>query len=308
MEIVDMQLHEPGPMLDWEGASAETRRNAMTEVLYEMTDAIGVDAVALHPVEDTAWALQMSQADPSRWGSIPMITGGDPDGLGACAIKPDAPDLEDQIAEAAQTPGIVGLRFVPSPKFFPEEFEKFKAGGYDRGFAACQANDISALVMISGHAEEMGPIAERFPDLQLIVDHIGLSQRPMEMPDEPQWQKLPDVLALAKYPNVSLKLSNPVGLSDDDYPYPDLWPYMHQLLAAYGAERLAWASDIGRFRGRIGWNIRLPQEPFVGKHNYMESLAFFLYTNELSASEKEQILGKSARRMLKWAAPQESGS
>src|SRR3954452_17261561 len=145
MEIVDMQLHDPGPFLPWDGESVETRRAVLTEVLDQMTDAVGVDAVALHPVEDTEWALQMAQSDPGRWGSIPMVTGGDPEGLGALAIQPDADDIEDQVAAAAQTPGLIALRMVPSPLFFPEEFEKFKAGGYDRAFAACQANGLPAL-------------------------------------------------------------------------------------------------------------------------------------------------------------------
>lgn len=302
MEIVDMQLHEPGPCLTWEGATPEMRRDALTEVLLQMIDAVGVDAVALHPIEDLEWALNTAQSDLGRFASIPMLAGGDPGGAGANAMKPDAPDLEDQIAAAADTPGLVAIRVVPSPKFSPEEFEKFKAGGYDRALAACEKNNMPVLLMISGEPQEAGPIAEKFPDLQLVLDHLGLSQRPMEEPDDPQWKKLPEVLALAKYPNVSIKLCDPPGLSEESYPYNDIWPQMHQLLEAFGAERLAWASDIGRFRGRIAWNIRLPEDDFVGKHTYMESLAFFLYTDQISESEKEQILGQSARRMLNWPA------
>jgi L-fuconolactonase len=101
---------------------------------------------------------------------------------------------------------------------------------------------------------------------------------------------------------VSIKLCDPPGLSEEAYPFRDIWAPVHRLLDAFGPERLAWASDIGRFRGRIGWSIRLPQEPYPGKHTYMESLAFFLYTDELSPSDKEEILGRSARRMLRWPA------
>jgi predicted TIM-barrel fold metal-dependent hydrolase len=308
MEIVDLQLHDPGPCLPWDGADLETRRTAQTEVMLTAMEAVGVDAVALHPVEDNEWALRMAQAEPGRFASIPMITGGDPDGMGKVAMKPDAPDLEDQIAAAAETPGLVALRAVPSPTFFPEEFASYKAGGYDRAFAAAEANGIPMLIMVSGHADTIGRVAEKFPDLQIVLDHIGISQRPMEEADEVQWAQLPSVLGLAQYPNVSVKLCNPVGLSEESYPFNDVWPHMHKLLEAFGAERLGWASDIGRFQGRVAWNIRLPQDDFVGKHNYMESLAFFLYTDEISLSEKEQILGKSARRMLKWPATQKSAA
>jgi len=88
---------------------------------------------------------------------------------------------------------------------------------------------------------------------------------------------------------------------------------------------LAWGSDIGRFRGRIGYTIRVleaatgdkpaqvvigpdahvpgppPNGPaYSGKHNYMEALAPFLFSSQLSQSEKELILGQTTRRLLKW--------
>src|SRR5262249_5187616 len=95
----------------------------------------------------------------------------------------------------------------------------------------------------------------------------------------------------------------------------------------YGPERLAWASDIQRTRGRTGlWNrlvspttadaqfqyrwgpdAHVPAPPpdapdYPGKHTYMDSLAFFLYHDQLSQHEKEQILGGTTRRLLEWPA------
>jgi L-fuconolactonase len=304
MEIVDMQLHDPAPFQAWEGQDEQTRRRVVAEVLFQMLDAVGVNAVSLHPVEDLELGYQLAKESPSRFSSIPMLTGGDPDGLGKIALKPNAPDLEEQIAEAFAKPGVVALRFVPSPSFFPDEFESYKQGGYDRAFGACEKQGVPVLLMVSGHAETVARVAEKFPDLQLVLDHVGLSQRPMEAPDDPQWKKLPDVLALSKYENVAVKLCHPVGLSEEAYPFKDVWPHVHKLLEAFGPERLAWGSDIGRFRGRIAWSIRVPgtEGHFTGKHNYMESLAFFLYSDELSQSEKEQILGANTRRLLNWSA------
>jgi L-fuconolactonase len=289
VEVIDMQLHEPGPFGDWTGSDDASRRQVLTEALLEMTDAVGVDGVVLHPAEDDDWAQGLAESEPGRWASVPQVS----------AEDVAAADVTDRIARYAGTPGVVGVRLVPSPQFFPDEFEKYLAGGYDGAFKACQDLGLPALVMVSGRPETLGAVAERFPELQIVLDHIGIPQRPMEQPDEPQWKLLPDVVSLAQYSNVSVKVCNPIGLSEDQYPFEDVWPKVHELLGAFGAERLAWASDIGRFRGRIGWNIRIPGE-FVGKHTYMESLAFFKYTDEISQGEKEQILGGTTRRILKW--------
>jgi hypothetical protein len=126
----------------------------------------------------------------------------------------------------------------------------------------------------------------------------------MEQPDDPQWLKLPQLLEMAQYPNVAVKLCGVPGLSEEGYPYADVWPKVEQLLEAYGPDRLAWASDIGRFRGRVAWSIRVPgtEGHYTGKHNYMESLALYLYNSSLSEDEKAKLLGGTTRRLLKWPA------
>jgi hypothetical protein len=48
------------------------------------------------------------------------------------------------------------------------------------------------------------------------------------------------------------------GLADEPYPFHDVWAPVRELVDAFGADRLLWASDIGRFRGRVGWHVRVP--------------------------------------------------
>src|SRR5207249_3051312 len=158
--------------------------------------------------------------EPHRFAWVPMLTGGDPTGHGRHAIKPDAPDLEDRIRQARSRPGVVAIRIVPA--VWPEEVERTKAGGYERAFAAGEEQGIAVFRMVSGHLDLVPAIAERHPDLRLIVDHVGLPQPPAETPDTPPFKRLPELLALAGYGNVAVKLCGMQALSHDAYPFRDV--------------------------------------------------------------------------------------
>jgi predicted TIM-barrel fold metal-dependent hydrolase len=298
MEVVDGQLHELAPWLDWDGSDAGTKRNVLTEVMLAAIDAVGVDAAVLFPIEDQQWAEEVSSREPSRFAWVPMLTGG----RGRGAIEPDASDLEQQLETTRSRPGVAAIRIAPCSS--PAELERFDAGGYDRAFAACEHQQIPVYLPIWGHLE-LGPrIAASYPELNLILDHVGLRQPPAETPDDPPFQALPDVLALAQYPNVSVKLCGIQALSKEEFPYRDVWPRVRELIDAFGAERLHWASDISRFEGRVGFGVRLPgtEEHYAGKHTYAESLSFYRDTELLSETERELILGASVRRILGWPA------
>jgi L-fuconolactonase len=304
MEVVDGQLHNPAPWLEWADHETPTRRSVLTETLLAAIDAVGVEAVLLFPVEDEAWAEELADREPARFAWVPMLTGGDMAvfGLGSHTIKPDAPDVEAQIEATRSRPGVLALRIVTFG--WPDEVQRMKAGGYERALAACEQQRIPVFLMVTAHLDLVPPIAEAHPDLTLIIDHLGLPQFPPEEPDAPPFKQLPEVLALARYPNVAVKLCGMPGLSAEPYPFMDVWPQARQFVDAFGADRLLWASDIGRFRGRVGWNMRVPgtENQYPGKHTYAESLGLYRNTELLSAHERELILGGTVRQLLSWPA------
>ena len=80
------------------------------------------------------------------------------------------------------------------------------------------------------------------------------------------------------------------ALSKEPFPYRDVNPVLREIVDAFGADRLMWASDTTRFRGRIG--IGRFQNPatlgdYPGKHTYAESLLFIRENEVLSRAEKE---------------------
>jgi predicted TIM-barrel fold metal-dependent hydrolase len=287
MEIVDAQLHEPAPWLDWTSTDAGTKRDVQTEALLAGIDAVGVDAVVLFPVEDEAWAEELARREPSRFSWVPLVGG-------RSAITPDADDLEEQLEQARARPGLVAVRIAAL-----SELERLISGGYEHVLAACEQRQIPVFLPIWGHLRLVPAIAEAHPGLTLIIDHLGLRQPPQEAPDDPPFKALPDLLALARYPNVAVKLRGMPGLSKEAFPYRDVWLRVRELVAAFGAERLLWASDISRYQGRVGWHLR-PPVTGDGQHTYAQSLALYRDTELLSQAEKELILGGAARRLLRW--------
>jgi L-fuconolactonase len=181
---------------------------------------------------------------------------------------------------------------------------RLEAGIWDPLLAACEKHRVPVFLFITGWLPQATRIAERFPDLTLIIDHLGLRQPPLDTPEQPPFKSLPDLLGLARFPNVFVKLCGLPALSAQPYPYADVAPQLRAICDAFGAERLMWASDTSRFFGRIG--IGRFQNPvtlgdYPGKHRYADSFHFIRDSDVLTATEKEAILGGTVRRVLGWA-------
>jgi predicted TIM-barrel fold metal-dependent hydrolase len=304
MEVIDGQLHEPSLWADYEGASPEEWHRALTESLMSSTDAVGVDGAVIMPSTDQPWAEGMAAAYPNRFAVVPRLApmsgDGDPNGLDpeGREIDPEAPDIKEQIANIAERPGIKGLRF--SISFWDEVIELWHKGRFDRALEACAEVKLPVFMFVSGALELVAPVAEKYPDLPIVIDHIGLRQRPLEVQDIPAWARLGELLALAKYPNIAVKVCAPVAMSDDGPPYQDSWAAVESMLESFGVDRLFWASDISRIRGRVGaYRFEEALVDYPGKHTYAESLAFFR-DRSLSDSEKQMILGGTIRKVLDW--------
>ncbi len=64
--------------------------------------------------------------------------------------------------------------------------------------------------------------------------------------DDAAFANLGDMLALAKYPNVAVKLSGAPSYSSEPYPYRNIHKYIRQIFDAFGAQRCFWGTDITR--------------------------------------------------------------
>jgi predicted TIM-barrel fold metal-dependent hydrolase len=88
-----------------------------------------------------------------------------------------------------------------------------------------------------------GQIAERHPDLKLIVDHRGLVRAEQ---GQAAFATLVDLLPLAKLPNVAIKATGAPAYSREPYSFRDIHDGLHRIFDAHGPDRFFWGTDITR--------------------------------------------------------------
>jgi L-fuconolactonase len=178
--------------------------------------------------------------------------------------------------------------------------------GYEVALRFCQEHSLPVFLSAPGRPDQIKAVANRFPRLTLVLDQMGLDAPPGSGADA--WTGMPAVLALAKYPNVNLKLTGLPALSTAGEPFRDIQPHVIRLLDAFGAERCMWASDICFYQGQVGWANRFPglAGPYPGKHTYSQSVAAIRCASWLDEHQKSWLLGGTARRLLNWT-PRENG-
>ena len=95
-----------------------------------------------------------------------------------------------------------------------------------------------------------------------------------------------DSVALARYPNVSVKLSAAPNNSTEPYPFRDFLPHIRRLFDAYGPERCYWGTDVTNSFARATYRQRVTQ--------FTEELPF------LTESDKDWIMGRAILARLRW--------
>ncbi len=90
------------------------------------------------------------------------------------------------------------------------------------------------------HLSRLLVLADRCPDLTIVVDHGGkpdIRQRAQE-----PWAS--DLLALARRPNVVVKLSGLLTEANPGEGLYHLYPFTRTILEAFGPERVLFGSDL----------------------------------------------------------------
>jgi predicted TIM-barrel fold metal-dependent hydrolase len=203
------------------------------EMLKEMATA-GVDRAIIVPPtwagDSNAWALEMAARYPNRFAVIGRID-----------VK--APDARNRLEGWLQQPHMLGVRMSFHVKPFINWLDD---GSLNWFWAACEKQGYPVGLLAGGYMQAFGKIAESHPGLKIHIDHLGRHGGGAGGTDDSAWADLPEMLALAKLPNVAVKMSGAPSYSSASYPYKNIHGYLRQVFEAFGPERSFWGTDITR--------------------------------------------------------------
>ena len=284
IEIIDAQIHEPVPQTAIPGIDPVAAAAINVELAREAMDAAGIDialAVTGEPFITAARNLY-----PERFA-------------GVVTFDHAHPDLVADVARVRALPGVIAGRALVGDWRDATLRPAFEEGAFDPIFAAAEQVGLPIFVSTHGWAKAMEAVAVRHPALTLIIDHIGVSQHPVSPPNDDPWGRFPDLLALAKYPNVYVKLCGAPLLSEQAYPFADVWPKLDQLFDAFGFDRVMWGSDYTRMR-----QADLPRgaQPRRRGLSYADSLRYLLDSDRIGDADKRKLFGETLRRVLTFPA------
>jgi predicted TIM-barrel fold metal-dependent hydrolase len=280
LEIIDAQIHEPAPGKPLDDSLKDQTSLWQVELAREALDAIGVDialAVTSEKFIDCA-----HERFPGRFP-------------GVHTFWHTHPDLAAEVRRIKAHPAMVAGRALVGDFVNAKMRPEFGAGVFDPLYATAEEVGLPIFNSTHGGCAHMAAIAVRHPKLALIIDHIGVAQHPVSPRETMSWAPFEDLLALAQYPNIHVKLCGAPLLSQESYPYEDVWPNLQRLFQAFGYERVMWGSDYTRLRSA---DLPKGERPRRRGITYADNLNCLLHSNHLTYEQKALVLGANARRLF----------
>jgi predicted TIM-barrel fold metal-dependent hydrolase len=277
VEIIDSQVHiwaENTPQRPWapnmEGR-AHLPEPLSAERLIGMMDEAGVDAAILVPPSLEGDRNDLALAAARKFSDRFAVMG---------RIDFTKPQARAALATWRDQPGMLGLRLT----FHRADTRpQLTDGSADWLWAAAERHGIPLMVHTPERLPTLAEIAERHPGLTLIVDHMGFARETMDA-NAPAGAAR--VAALARWPNVFVKVSALPCFSSEPYPFRNLNAPLRRVIEAFGPSRCFWGTDLSRTLAHCTYR--------QGVTHFTEALDF------LSAADLDWIMGRGLRECLRW--------
>lgn len=272
--IIDSHVHvwKNDPRYPWPRELKDPpKEDALPETLLRLMQANGVArTVLVHVIYyrwDCRYAGDVLKAHRDKF-------------MGVCRVDPEAGSAAADLSHWVRDYGFHGVRLSP---------EAGAAGDWirdrprmDRLLGRAAALHVPLCIYCkTGRLPDVARLLERHHErLDVCIDHMA--ECPIDQP-----AALRQLLALARFPRLFVKISHLWSLSRQPYPYRDTHDQVKRLYDAFGPQRLMWGTD---------W-------PGVEQYcGYAKALA--LYRHELgffTAEDRRWILGGTARRLWPFA-------
>jgi predicted TIM-barrel fold metal-dependent hydrolase len=231
MQIVDAQIHLWGSGLPSNMAHRQVTAFT-TEEAVGLMDTGGVDAAVIHPPGWDPGADEMAFAAVRNYPGRFAIMG---------ALPLEQPASRELVASWRSQPGMLGLRYG----FLREPMRSWlEDNTLEWLWDAAERAGVPIAMLATDSLLAIGHIAERHPGLRLTIDHLGGKGGNTTLKDAAAMTHMPELLALAKHPNVAVKATGAPGYSREAYPFPAMHLFLRQIYDAFGPQRMFWGTDI----------------------------------------------------------------
>jgi predicted TIM-barrel fold metal-dependent hydrolase len=273
--IVDAQVHlwkANTPDRPWlPNRVAQLPEPFTVEQLVPMMDEAGVDRAVIVP---PSWegdrndcAIDAVRRFPERFAIMGRIPVNDPN------VAKLLPDWKKQ-------PGMRGIRLT----FHPPQWRWLSDGSVDWFWPLAEKYGLPVM-FYGAPMPHFGKVAARHPQLAMIADHLGVTGDTVK--EGKLTEGVKETVALAKYPNVSVKLSTTPFYSSEAYPFRDMMVHIRRLFDAFGPRRCYWGTDLTNSFHKATYRQRIL--------HFTETLDF------LSNEDKEWIMGRAILARLNWS-------
>ena len=212
------------------------------ELLNQTMDEVGVDkAVIVQPIYylfDNRYVADCLRRFPGRFAAIGLV-------------DPKAPDAVDRLEKLVREDGFGGLRIHSSRLDHPSEW-----AAPDQDPLWRRSEELGTCFIVHGPAANLphlAPIIGRFPEVPVVLDHIGGA--PTD--EEPPFPLLSHVLDLARFPRVYVKFTPQAHKSALPFPHADTFPAFRRIYDAFGPQRLMWGTNFPGIMKGVGYGPAL---------------------------------------------------
>ncbi len=226
-------------------------------------------AVLVQPVfrgEDNDYVAGRAQSEPDRFAAV-------------CVVDPRVAGADKRL-ESWVARGCRGLRL--RPRIAAEAAAFGNPSTFPLWEAAERLDVVVSLLCGVEHAPAVGQLAERFPRVPIVIDHLAHPDTSAGVRDA----GFQDLLALARHDRVFVKVSGFYHFTDSPFPFSDCWEPILACYDRFGPTRLIWGSDFPHVEVQCGYgrSIEVVEQALRAS----------------SAQDRERILGLNALELY-WA-------
>jgi len=264
--VVDSQIHlwSPDP-IGWLPLNGDTQPRSWgkryeTEDFVSLMRGAEVDRAILIPPswerDPNSYCLAAARRHPERFtlfGRVSLFS----------------PDVRLQVAHLSDV-GAGGVRTV---FMSDEDARRLGEDEAEPLWSAAEELQLPVMIYAPGRWDDLERIATRHPGLRLCLDHLGLR---VEDRFGYASESVQALLRMAKFDNVTVKVSGLPAYSIDEYPFRSSHAAVKSVISEFGAHRTFWGSDFSRL-----------------SCSYQEAVGMVYEMGFLTDTELGQLMGKS---------------